>query len=177
MANEDAAEIRDAAPADAEDIAATHIASWQEAYAGQLPDDFLAGLSESFERRREFWEKVAAAPGAQEALLVAEVDGQVVGFAHVCRSRDPLSEETTGEVTAIYLRKAYWGRGIGRRLFSEATNRLRGFGFKDAMLWVLDSNERTRRFYEAAGWVTDGSEKQDQRGNLVLREVRYIVTL
>lgn len=165
--------IRDAKPADAEGIAATHISCWQEAYAGQLPQDFVEGLSSTFERRREFWRGIAAEPGPQEALLVVDEDGVVVGFAHVCPSRDADARGTTGEVTAIYLRKAFWGRGIGRRLFAEAVERLRGFAFDTAILWVLDSNQRTRRFYEVAGWEHDGGEKDDPLGELVVREVRY----
>lgn len=168
-----AIEVRDAMPADADGVASTHIACWQEAYEDHLPKDFLDRLSESFERRREFWEGVAKSPGPKEALLVATAADDVVGFAHVCPSRDPLADEATGEVTAIYLRKSHWGRGIGRELFAEAINRLRACGFVDATLWVLDSNTRTRRFYEAAGWVLDGSEKADQIGDLALREVRY----
>lgn len=70
---------------------------------------------------------------------MAEVGGDVVGFAHVCPSRDPFSGQTTGEVTAIYLRKAYWGCGTGRRFFSEAMDWLRALGFEYAPLWVLNN--------------------------------------
>lgn len=177
MAKAEGVDIRDATPADAEGIARTHIACWQEAYAEQLPKEFLGSLSDTFERRRTFWEGIARSPRAQEALVVAEVANEIVGFVHVCPSRDPLAEERTGEVTAIYLRKSYWGRGIGRELFGEGMNRLRACGFTDAALWILDTNTRTRRFYEAAGWVVDGSEKADRVGDLMLREVRYRVDL
>src|SRR5690606_41064361 len=67
-------------------------------------------------------------------------------------------DENVGEVTAIYLRQAHWGRGIGRRLFAAVVDRLREAGFEEAILWVLDTNARARRFYEAAGWEADGSE-------------------
>lgn len=165
--------VRPANPDDGEAIARVHIGGWQEAYAGLLPDDFLAGLSETFDRRRQFWGRVAGSPGDREALLVAELGDQVVGFAHACPSRDSSSDTTTGEVTAIYLRKAYWGRGVGRRLFAAAVERLRASGFEDAILWVLDGNQRARRFYRDAGWETDGGEKEDRVGDLTLREVRY----
>jgi hypothetical protein len=40
-------------------------------------------------------------------------------------------------------------------------------------LWVLDTNERARRFYEARGWRADGTSKSDaSRGSPVV-EVRY----
>jgi GNAT superfamily N-acetyltransferase len=107
-------QIRDATPADVDGIARTHIACWQEAYAGQLPSDYLGGLSQTYDRRREFWGDIASERGPKEALLIVGDEGEIIGFAHVCPSRDKLADEATGEVTAIYLRKAYWGRGIGR---------------------------------------------------------------
>jgi GNAT superfamily N-acetyltransferase len=165
--------IRDAGVEDAVAIANVHIACWQEAYSGQLPEDYLARLPESFDRRREFWGGIAEAPGDREALLVAETAGEITGFVHVCPSRDEGADPSEGEVTAIYLRKRWWGQGIGRQLFQEGVDRLQGFGFTSAILWVLDSNDRTRHFYEAAGWKVDSGRKVDQIGDLTLREVRY----
>jgi RimJ/RimL family protein N-acetyltransferase len=40
-------------------------------------------------------------------------------------------------------------------------------------LWVLDSNARARRFYEAAGFRPDGAVKVDDSHGFVLRELRY----
>lgn len=165
--------VRDATAADAPAVADVHVRTWQEAYAGQLPQELLDRLPESLDRRERRWRSVAETVDARKALLVAECDGEVVGFAHVCKSRDESAADSVGEVTAIYVRKPYWGRGIGRRLFAEATKRLRTAGFESAMLWVLESNARTRRFYEAAGWRSDGSEKTEQMGDVTLREVRY----
>lgn len=165
--------IRDAKPSDAAAIASTHITCWQEAYNDLLPASLLSELAESFERRRTFWGKVVGAPGANEALLVADSDGEVVGFVHVCPSRDDDGTEGVGEVTAIYLRKSQWGGGVGRELFARASERLRGFGFGEATLWVMDTNQRARRFYEAAGCTLDGHEKETELHGTVLRELRY----
>ena len=45
--------------------------------------------------------------------------------------------------------------------------------FAEATLWVLDTNERARRFYEAGGWRLDGADKVDTIGGVGIREVRY----
>jgi ribosomal protein S18 acetylase RimI-like enzyme len=50
---------------------------------------------------------------------------------------------------------------------------LRCRGFDEAVLWVLETNERARRFYEKAGWKTDGQTKTEERGPVVLNDVRY----
>jgi hypothetical protein len=45
--------------------------------------------------------------------------------------------------------------------------------FAAAILWVLDTNERARRFYEAAGWRPDGGTKREDRPGGTLNEIRY----
>ena len=54
-----------------------------------------------------------------------------------------------------------------------ALDSLRQAGFVEATLWVLDGNERARRFYEVGGWEFDGATKDDQREGFTLSEVRY----
>ncbi len=172
-----AATIRDATLGDAPAVARVHISCWQEAYSGQLPDELLAGLPNTIERRTEFWRATIRDAGERDVLLVAEDDGKVIGFVHATPSRDPGEDSSVAEVTAIYLRKQWWDRGIGRELFATALDRLRAAGFTSAMLWVLETNARTRRFYEAAGWQTDGGVKSETLGPATVREVRYRTTL
>jgi GNAT superfamily N-acetyltransferase len=106
---------------------------------------------------------------------VAEQDGQVVGFASTCPARDDdLDPARTGEVSAIYLLREAWGRGLGRQLMTGALAALRGAGLGEAALWVLDSNTRARSFYAAGGWRPDGAVKQDQLTGITLNEVRYL---
>jgi ribosomal protein S18 acetylase RimI-like enzyme len=62
---------------------------------------------------------------------------------------------------------------MGRRLMEEARGRLAVAGFTQVTLWVLDSNDRARRFYEAGGWSADGAAKQDDSRGFPLSEVRY----
>ena len=68
--------IRMATVADAAQIAAVHVQSWQGAYRGLLPDDFLANLS--LERRKTGWESMLSDPA--NVVPVYELDSQIVGF-------------------------------------------------------------------------------------------------
>jgi len=65
-------------------------------------------------------------------------------------------------IYAIYLVPAAWDQGIGRQLMTAPLGRLGEAGYDQATLWVLDSNARARRFYEAGGWHADGAAKQDE---------------
>jgi len=103
--------------------------------------------------------------------------GRIVGFAITGASRDPNAPRHTGEVQAIYLDPQVIGKGIGRALFAYAVDDLRARGYTQAALWVLSTNTRARRFYEAAGWSHDGATKMEERPGAVLHEVRYSVKL
>jgi len=162
--------IRGATPDDAPDIAIVQVRSWQAAYRGLMPDEVLDGLS--VQRRTEVWRSVAGRP--EEAVLVVEGDGGVEGFAHVCAGRDGDVDAGTGEVSSIYLLPSAWGRGDGRALMDAAVARLSADGYHTAVLWVLVTNDRARRFYDAAGWVCDGAEKTELiGGSASITETRY----
>ncbi len=66
-----------------------------------------------------------------------------------------------------------WGQGHGRELMTAALDGLTMVGYGEATLWVLDSNKRARRFYEAAGSRADGSVKEYEGLGFTLPEVRY----
>ena len=49
---------------------------------------------------------------------------------------------------------------------------MRSSGFREAILWVLEGNERGERFYRAAGWEHDG-RKVDEFQGATVAELRY----
>ena len=69
------------------------------------------------------------------------------------------------------------GRGVGQALMAETLLRLDEDGFAEAVLWVLEDNPRTRRFYEFSGWQADGSVKDEEWLGTLVREVRYRISL
>ncbi|HEY8102917.1 MAG TPA: GNAT family N-acetyltransferase [Gaiellaceae bacterium] len=162
--------VRLAKPADADAIGRVQVETWRAAYSGLLPDETIAGFDVA--SRQQLWrEGLARRPRPGSATFVAELDGEVVGFVSVGRSRD---DETgnEGELYAIYLHPSCWDRGIGRALIERAEESLRTSGFERALLWVLQGNERGERFYRAAGWTADGS-KEDEFGGATVVEIRY----
>jgi ribosomal protein S18 acetylase RimI-like enzyme len=170
--------IRPATLEDAPAIARVHVRGWQQAYRGQLPDTFLEALDASLERRTANWAaQIDRASQSGRRVRVAEQAGSLVGFVGFGPADGEAEDLKLGEIYAIYLDAAHWGRGIGRSLFRSATEELRGAGFNAAVLWVLETNQRARRFYELAGWKLDGQTKREVREQVVLREVRYRFTL
>jgi GNAT superfamily N-acetyltransferase len=155
--------VRDAVPDDAEAIARVQVRSAQDGFAGIFTAEALASLD----------------PGPRVALwrerlpLVAEEEGEIVGFAHV----GPSDEEPVGEVYRLFVLPERWGTGVGRALMERALEQLRAAGFAEATLWVHQDNPRARRFYEAGGWRLDGAEKELEQFDIRVTEVRYRISL
>src|SRR5262245_37484699 len=74
--------IRPGVEGDAPALGRLHVRSWQWAYRGILPDDYLDGLAEQVERREEMWRHVIRELQASQPLWIAERDGQVVGLCN-----------------------------------------------------------------------------------------------
>lgn len=165
--------VRAASVDDAEALAAVHVRTWQVAYRGKVPQDYLDRLDPS--QRVQGWRQWLQRDQAPAGILLLEhsVDG-VVGFINVSPSRDSDTDpESVGEAKSVYLLPEYWGRGAGRMLMEAGLRRLKEAGYEEVVLWVLDSNRRARRFYEAGGWRADGSTKTDESRGFPLVEVRY----
>jgi L-amino acid N-acyltransferase YncA len=171
----DALIVRPAVAVDAAQIARVHVASWRAAYRGLLPDRYLERLS--VDERERTWRRRIVGTRADEAVLVAERAGTVVGFASAGPTRDrDADSRSVGEVYAVYVVPEEWGRGAGRRLLEGALTALEGAGFGHAGLWVLETNAQARGFYEHLGWRVDGTTKEERFGERVT-EVRYQLTL
>jgi ribosomal protein S18 acetylase RimI-like enzyme len=167
--------IREAVPEDARAIAEIHVRSWQATYRGLLSDEYLDGLT--VEDRVEQHRLSLEEPRAGWTTWVVDEGAGPVGFAVTGPSEDADAGERTAELYAIYLDPERLGTGTGRRLFEHAVGDLRSRGFRAATLWVLETNERARGFYEAAGWAHDGTVTSERVDCEMRPTVRYRVEL
>lgn len=163
--------LRRAGVGDAKAIATVHVRSWQQAYRGQVSQDYLDGLS--VPRREAGWRSELEVIPTERHPWIAECDGGVAGFVAAGASRDADADQATAEVYAIYVDPDCWNRGIGRNLLAQAERDLKQAGYQAATLWVLAANEQARRFYQAAGWGPDGGAQTIELGGTTLEEIRY----
>jgi GNAT superfamily N-acetyltransferase len=75
---------------------------------------------------------------ANGQVIVAELDGDVAGFAAV----------VGGDLDGLFVEPDLWGRGIGRTLVDAATHEARKRGLALSVI----ANPRARRFYEHCGF-------------------------
>jgi GNAT superfamily N-acetyltransferase len=88
-------------------------------------------------------------------LLVAERDGEVLGFACVVaatRGDSPDDPATFAWLHDIFVRAAHRGAGIGAALLAEAEAFARSHGARLLRLGVLDRNGDARAFYRGHGF-------------------------
>lgn len=174
----DAIHIRAATPEDAHGAAAVHVAGWRAAYRGQFPDALLDGLD--VDKRAKAWATWLEDPALDVHVAVGD---RVVGFCMLRPSRDATDTEDVGaspamevgEIPAIYLHPDVWRTGLGSRLLDTSLAQARERGFREVHLWVLETNQRARSFYEARGFRFDGTSRplewiEGFRGH----EVRYV---
>lgn len=115
---------------------------WHDTYEGILPkevrDAFLeqAYSHEMMKRRLE-----------RSHLFVAEVDGEVTGFANF----SPVKYDGEAELGAIYILPQYQGIGIGTALLQEGIGYLEGV--KKLYVYVEAENEKGKAFYNAQGFA------------------------
>lgn len=91
------------------------------------------------------------------AILVAEGDGELVGYATIftrVEQKDEIDEIAFiyGYVSHIAVRAAARGTGIGKLLLQECEKRARTAGCKWLRLGVLANNATARRIYEHSGF-------------------------
>ena len=168
--------IRKVLSEEAYDYALNHIACWQDAYKGIIPDDYLENMPAQLEKRVEWNRQTLNDPGDCE-YLCATYDDKMIGRLVYSKCRDEDKAETnTGEIHAIYLQASYWNKGYGKQMMDFAINGLRNAEYQEAIVWVLDDNNRARLFYEKYGFVLDGTSKEIEIGK-TLTEVRYVLNL
>lgn len=160
-------EIRRARPGEGTAISRVRVASWQAVYRGLMPDELLDDMAVD----GSGWDEAILSSTPRTSLLVIDDGGEIVGFSVLGPDRD--EAEDTGEIVAIYLQPEVWDQGYGWALMEHSVVELRDHGFRRAVLWVLTTNERARRFYETAAWIADGAEKAVDWHGHPLPHTRY----
>ena len=157
--------IRLAVPSDAPDMAEVHMRSWEVAYKGIMPNDFIR---EKNATRPELYKRVITDENTN--TYVIQYNGKTVGIMCVAPPQD---NELTDyyELHYIYLHPDYFQRGIGTKAMDFAYETTRKVGKSGMVLWVLEKNENSIKFYEKCGFTADG-KSYERNFEKPLRSIR-----
>lgn len=150
---------------DRAEISRIYEESWKFAYKGMIPQEYLDSIPQGR------WVKTVDNPG-WNTLVMLEGE-QIIGTSSYCASRFD-DWKDYGEIISIYLLPEYMGKGYGRSLLQAAVEKLAEMGCRDILLWVLEENQRARRFYEKAGFSASSAYLDDKIGGKPVREIQYI---
>jgi len=155
--------LRTATDLDMPAVGALHYQSRASAYVGLItPAALTFGSAEAL---GEWWAERRRWEADTHRLTVAVADSEIVGFSYL----GPSEDDGVTELYAIHVLPGHVGTGVGRALMADALPHLG----PRAVLWVLEGNERARRFYEKAGWSADGVTRDAPMGGELTHQVRY----
>lgn len=94
-------------------------------------------------------------------VLVAEVDGQVAGYAAVRQAMRIPSHAHVLDLNGLAVDPGHQGHGVGRALVEASVVRARSLGARKLDLRVLGTNQRARRLYESCGFQVEGLLREE----------------
>jgi L-amino acid N-acyltransferase YncA len=118
----------------------------------------VEGSPVSFEERAPDAAELAARirrVSASHPWLVAELDGELVGYAYACPHRERPAYRWAADVS-VYVAAGHTGRGVGRRLYTELFERLRRQRFRLACAGITLPNAASVALHESLGFAPIG---------------------
>ncbi|MEK7793626.1 MAG: N-acetyltransferase family protein [Candidatus Hydrogenedentota bacterium] len=109
-------------------------------------------VEKTLDERREWW----AAHGEHLPVLVAERDGEVVGWASLNKFDPREAYHTTAELS-IYLAEAARGKRIGTQLMAALLDTARRTKLRAIIARITEGNEASVRLHERAGFRRVGA--------------------
>ena len=97
--------------------------------------------------------------GGRYPIVVAEVEGEVVGWACLSRWSERPAYDDTAE-TSFYVKSGHRGRGIGRELKEALLQQGRRLGFHSLIARVAEGSEASLHLNQSAGFRHVGVLKE-----------------
>ncbi|MEY4131374.1 MAG: hypothetical protein RLZZ31_1498 [Actinomycetota bacterium] len=142
-------QLRLAQPTDAEELADIYNA---EVTGSTVTFDLVP---RTVEEQREWLE---ARSGAM-AVVVAEIDGKIAGFAALSPYRSRPAYSTTVE-DSVYVHSDFRGQGVGRALLSEVVSVATTKGFHCVMARIVGGHEASITLHQSLGFDVVGTERE-----------------
>ena len=93
---------------------------------------------------------------ANSHILVAEIEGIIVGFVNFTIRKTILHRGLSGLIDELIIDKSYRGKGIGRQLLSSAIEKSRQLGCCEVEVSTEKTNIKAREFYRQYGFTERG---------------------
>jgi ribosomal protein S18 acetylase RimI-like enzyme len=148
--------LRPAEEADVPELSALAKRTWADAFGSSVSTEDLAAELENT-RSEEYFRAALAA----DTILVAELDGDLVGYVQFGDVTIPEVEVRPGDqgLRRVYVETDRHGRGIGRALMNAALAHPRLAAARRIYLAVWEKNANAIGLYESLGFRTVGTTR------------------
>lgn len=92
---------------------------------------------------------------ATSVILIAEEDGQKLGFVQLGEEKEFFSGEVYGYIANLAITKEAEGKGVGKALMNAAEAWSKEHGYRYLSLYVFGTNQHARAFYKKLGYDED----------------------
>lgn len=153
--------VREMTPGDAEAVLALHVAAARERGPRAYDREQVAAWAEKPDGVEPYLDGLES---GQTHQVVAERDGEVVGWGRLDRGGSEDEDSPVGEVSAVYVDPEHARRGVGSALLARLEDRSRELGLERL---TLSASLNAVGFYEHHGYrrversthgTTDGVE-------------------
>lgn len=157
---------------DAISMSIIHAKSWQKAYQGLLPDEYLNGIKD------DRWVNMISRGLKDKSMKawIASAEEKSIACACIGDSRYPTYEHQL-ELISIYVLPEYWHSGAGALLLNKVLEYAAANDYNEVGLWVLTGNKQAIKFYEKFGFTYNGDTLTNTLGGAPAVEKRYIKAL
>lgn len=124
--------------------------SWRQAYSTLREPDFFDHHEQQLDGQVAWWER-GLASGAQ-FFIAEDAQGKIIGLAGGTPTID--EDKDAGveiELGMLYVDAQYYGSGLGAHLMEVV------LGQREALVWVIEGNDRAIAFFEKHGFRPDGT--------------------
>jgi diamine N-acetyltransferase len=149
--------VRRGIPADAQVLADFAARTFSQTFADEnRPEDMALHVRTAYGLAQQ----QAELANAEMATLLAEVDGQLAGYAQLRPNAGPdcVPKITPLELLRFYVAIPWQGRGVAQTLMKSVVTEARARGARTLWLGVWERNERAKSFYRKFGFVDVGQQ-------------------
>ena len=156
--NENNLKIRRGIIGDAEKLAPLAVKIFNDAFADNplnKPEDMRVYIKKAFsleQTKRELSD-------TETVFYVAEIGAEMIGYAKLQErsTENCVADASPIELSRLYVRKDFHGRGIAEKLMNECFDYARRKNYRTMWLGVWEHNFRAQKFYEKLGFARVGS--------------------
>lgn len=140
-------DIRPAALPDVEGMSLVVDKAWRENYKDIFSAEKIAAYTGGYRR-----ESFTGLINGGKDVFVLLCDGEVTA---VCAAQTCAEKPFEGyaEIMLLYVLPEWQRKGLGKKLLSHTLRKMRGKGYKSAVLDTAEKNAAARRFYEKFGFT------------------------